>query len=74
MEVFFENDVAVLPMCHILTEGIGDFAGISLVIKYLKKEKVSALVLDHEWIGNETGFDVCNIFCAEYRVTDAIWG
>ena len=74
MEAFFENDVAVLPMRQVFTEGIGDFAGISLVIKYFEKEKVPALVPDHEWVGNETGFNVCNIFCAEYRVTDAIQG
>ena len=74
MEAFFENDLAVLPLHHVAAEGIGDFATISLVIKYFKEKIVAAVVLDHEWVGNETGIDVCNISCAEYRVAEAYWG
>jgi len=70
VEAFFENDLAVLPLHQVFTEGIGDFATISLVIKYLEEQIVAALVLDHEWVGYEAGRDVCDIFSAQYRITD----
>ncbi len=74
MKAFSENDVAVLPFHHVFTEGIGNFTGISFLIKYFKEEIVPVYVLYHEWISNETGFYICDIFCAYYRVCDAFRG
>jgi len=74
VEALFENDLAIVPLLHVFTVGIGNFADISFVVKDFKEEKVTVLVLDRKWVGNEAGFDVCDVFCAEYGVADTIGG
>ena len=70
MEAFFENDLAVLPLHQVFTEGISDFACVCQVIKYLEEQIVAALVLYHEWVGYKTSFDIRYICCAKYRILD----
>ena len=44
MKALFEDDVAILPLLTVAAESISDFAGVSLVVKYFKKEVVSVRV------------------------------